>query len=367
MEQKIGKEEILGGIGFFLFLWLGFSLFYYCPADYPEDFFPFHSTFHFPSGKLGSLLSRWLYFHLGWLASWIVVLYGLTQMALLFFRTSFFCSPLPLGALLLLFSTVEAEFSGFGGPVSLPPGGVYGIYFAAFFKTYFPFWLRYGIYLTLGGFLFFCLLQSHSSKRPKSDDLEDSSPQTSLSLPLGRDESSEELIYLPLEAGVVALLGGEHTKELETFLLSQLKSKAFFLDSRNFFEAPCVYTNLDELSQAFSSSFPPCLIISDLSDWMASFPEEVEILIKKVSRHSAVLLVTSRPSTDVIPPSLQQSITHRLALAVSSRVESSILLGEEGAESLSAGEALWKEKEKPIRLIETDFQSCSLPRNYLLA
>ena len=100
------------------------------------------------------------------------------------------------------------------------------------------------------------------------------------------------------------------------------------------------------------------VIIDELSDIMTSYPRELEAAIVRLAQMSRavgihLILSTQRPSAQVITGLIKANIPTRIALKVSSLLESRIILDQPGAEKLlGAGDMLYlaADMAKPRRI-----------------
>ena len=100
------------------------------------------------------------------------------------------------------------------------------------------------------------------------------------------------------------------------------------------------------------------IIIDELADIMSTFPRELEAAIVRLAQMSRatgihLILSTQRPSVNIITGLIKANIPARIALQVSSQIDSRTILDTGGAEKLlGAGDMLFLsgEMSKPMRL-----------------
>ncbi|HEY0957738.1 MAG TPA: DNA translocase FtsK 4TM domain-containing protein [Novosphingobium sp.] len=105
------------------------------------------------------------------------------------------------------------------------------------------------------------------------------------------------------------------------------------------------------------------LIVDELADLMVTVGKEIEVLIQRLSQKSRaagihLIMATQRPSVDVITGVIKANLPTRISFAVTSRIDSRTILGEQGAEQLlGKGDMLYKPNTDPIKRIHGPFVS----------
>ena len=105
------------------------------------------------------------------------------------------------------------------------------------------------------------------------------------------------------------------------------------------------------------------LIVDELADLMITVGKEIEVLIQRLSQKSRaagihLIMATQRPSVDVITGVIKANLPTRISFAVTSRIDSRTILGEQGAEQLlGKGDMLYKPASDPIRRVHGPFVS----------
>ncbi len=123
----------------------------------------------------------------------------------------------------------------------------------------------------------------------------------------------------------------------------------------------------EELHEENQLDFEPLpqivLIVDELADLMITVGKEIEVLIQRLSQKSRaagihLIMATQRPSVDVITGVIKANLPTRISFAVTSRIDSRTILGEQGAEQLlGKGDMLYKPSTDPIRRVHGPFVS----------
>ncbi|HZU64762.1 MAG TPA: DNA translocase FtsK 4TM domain-containing protein [Novosphingobium sp.] len=105
------------------------------------------------------------------------------------------------------------------------------------------------------------------------------------------------------------------------------------------------------------------VIVDELADLMVTVGKEIEVLIQRLSQKSRaagihLIMATQRPSVDVITGVIKANLPTRISFAVTSRIDSRTILGEQGAEQLlGKGDMLFKPSSGPILRVHGPFVS----------
>ncbi len=99
------------------------------------------------------------------------------------------------------------------------------------------------------------------------------------------------------------------------------------------------YNELAEKTGEFEKLSKIVIVIDEMADLMQTTPKEVEDSIARLAAMARaagmhIILATQRPSVDVITGTIKNNIPSRIALTVSSRIDSQTILGAGGAETL---------------------------------
>ena len=105
------------------------------------------------------------------------------------------------------------------------------------------------------------------------------------------------------------------------------------------------------------------VIVDELADLMVTVGKEIEVLIQRLSQKSRaagihLIMATQRPSVDVITGVIKANLPTRISFAVTSRIDSRTILGEQGAEQLlGKGDMLYRPNSAPVMRVHGPFVS----------
>ncbi len=105
------------------------------------------------------------------------------------------------------------------------------------------------------------------------------------------------------------------------------------------------------------------IIVDELADLMITVGKEIEVLIQRLSQKSRaagihLIMATQRPSVDVITGVIKANLPTRISFAVTNRIDSRTILGEQGAEQLlGKGDMLYKPAADPLKRVHGPFVS----------
>ncbi|MDP9057398.1 MAG: DNA translocase FtsK 4TM domain-containing protein [Pseudomonadota bacterium] len=105
------------------------------------------------------------------------------------------------------------------------------------------------------------------------------------------------------------------------------------------------------------------VIVDELADLMVTVGKEVEVLIQRLAQKSRaagihLIMATQRPSVDVITGVIKANLPTRISFAVTSRIDSRTILGEQGAEQLlGKGDMLYRPNSSPVLRVHGPFVS----------
>jgi DNA segregation ATPase FtsK/SpoIIIE, S-DNA-T family len=112
------------------------------------------------------------------------------------------------------------------------------------------------------------------------------------------------------------------------------------------------------------------IIIDELADLMMMAPDEVETLVCRLAQMARatgihLIIATQRPSVDVVTGLIKANFPSRIAFAVTSQIDSRVILDMNGAEQLlGRGDMLYMAADaaKPIRIQGTKAEETEVER-----
>lgn len=121
-----------------------------------------------------------------------------------------------------------------------------------------------------------------------------------------------------------------------------------------------------------ASYFPKIVVVVDeFADLMMTHKNEVESAVCRLAQKARqsdihLILATQRPTADVITGHIKANITNRIALSVSEKRESRIVLDESGAETLlGKGDMIFKSSDRVCERVHAPYVSDELVRAHV--
>ncbi|MDR1425433.1 MAG: DNA translocase FtsK 4TM domain-containing protein [Rickettsiales bacterium] len=105
------------------------------------------------------------------------------------------------------------------------------------------------------------------------------------------------------------------------------------------------------------------VIVDEMADLMVTAGKEIEALIQRVAQMARaagihIIMATQRPSVDIITGVIKANFPSRISFLVSSRIDSKVILGEQGAEQLlGMGDMLYMQNGSKINRAHGPFVS----------
>lgn len=151
------------------------------------------------------------------------------------------------------------------------------------------------------------------------------------------------------------ILEGESVRDIASYHKNVVEPALKKTNNRQ----PTTDNETEEVKENYPEKMPYIVIIIDeLADIMSSYPRELESAIVRLAQMSRavgihLILSTQRPSVNIITGLIKANIPARVALQVTSQIDSRTILDTGGAEKLlGAGDMLYisGEMSKPVRI-----------------
>lgn len=165
------------------------------------------------------------------------------------------------------------------------------------------------------------------------------------------------------KAAILALKWAVKEMERRYSILETERVRDIATYHKDIYEPEMAKADRKELSEEERAQLPEAMpyiiiIIDELADIMSSYPKELEAGIVRLAQMSRavgihLVLSTQRPSVNVITGLIKANVPARIALQVSSQIDSRTILDSAGAEKLlGAGDMLYQsgEMSQPTRL-----------------
>ena len=105
------------------------------------------------------------------------------------------------------------------------------------------------------------------------------------------------------------------------------------------------------------------VVIDEMADLMITAGKDIEVLIQRIAQMARaagihIIMATQRPSVDIITGSIKANFPSRISFLVSSKTDSKVILGEQGAEQLlGMGDMLYSQNGSSITRAHGPFVS----------
>lgn len=105
------------------------------------------------------------------------------------------------------------------------------------------------------------------------------------------------------------------------------------------------------------------IVIDEMADLMITAGKDIEVLIQRIAQMARaagihIIMATQRPSVDIITGAIKANFPSRISFLVSSKIDSKVILGEQGAEQLlGMGDMLYSQNGSNITRAHGPFVS----------